>query len=145
MKSRKFSFTPSEKRHYRRLLITALRNHQEILFAYLFGSFSEDLPFSDLDVGIYLSPGALPPEKARQYEIEMGIALDLKVGLPVDLIVLNYAPLALRYHIASGQLLFSRDEPARFAFLEATWRDYFDYYPMVRQFSRDLFEPLPRS
>ncbi|WP_018086516.1 hypothetical protein [Desulfurispora thermophila] len=35
-------------------------------------------------------------------------------------------------------MIFSRDEPARFTFLEKTWQEYFDCQPMFRAFYRDL-------
>ena len=118
--------------------MTCLRDDAEVLFAYLYGSFSAGLAFNDLDVGVYLDREGLSPSEALRYEIQQGTAIELLIGLPVDLKVLNCAPLPLRYHISQGQLLFSRDEPAHYAFLEATWRDYFDYYPLVRQFFHDM-------
>ncbi|HHY37935.1 MAG TPA: nucleotidyltransferase domain-containing protein [Clostridia bacterium] len=138
MKDRKLILTPQEKEEKKSLLVAHLLNYAEVLFAYLYGSFSEGLPFSDIDVGVYLDRERLSANEVLQYELEKGMDIELPIGLPVDLKVLNYAPLPLRYHITQGQLLFSRDEPARYAFLEATWRDYFDYYPMARQFFRDI-------
>ncbi|BCV22633.1 nucleotidyltransferase domain-containing protein [Moorella sp. Hama-1] len=138
MKDKKHILTPQEREHKEDLLVARLRDYKEVLFAYLYGSFSEGLPFNDIDVGVYLAEEGLSPAEILQYEIEKGIELELLIGLPVDLQVLNHAPLPLRYHISQGQLLFSRDEPARYTFLETTWRDYFDYYPLVRQFYHDI-------
>ncbi len=138
MKDEKHILTPLERGHIKDLLITRLHNYQEVLFAYLYGSFSEGLPFNDIDVGIGLAREGLSPAEILQYELEKEIDLELLLGLPVDLQVLSHAPLPLRYHISQGHLLFSRDEPARYSFLETTWRDYFDYYPLVRQFYYDI-------
>lgn len=138
MKGKKHDLSPSERNQYVKLLTARLRDYPEVLFAYLYGSFSEGLPFSDIDVGIYLHQERLSGREMQQYELRKGIDLELLAGLPVDLRVLNYSSLPLRYHVSRGELLFSRDEPTRYAFLEATWRDYFDYYPLARQFFRDL-------
>lgn len=119
-------------------MIASLQNHTEILFAYLFGSFSEGLPFHDIDVGVYLAGEKLTSSEVLKYETKTAVEIEASVGLPVDVKVLNSAPLPLRYHVSRGQLLFSRAEPARYAFLEATWRDYFDYYPLIRQFFHDI-------
>lgn len=138
MKGKKYDLSSLRRNRHLESLIARLRDYPEVLFAYLYGSFSEGLPFSDIDVGIYLSDSDMSGGEMQQYELRKAIDLELSVGLPVDLKVLNHAPLPLRYHITRGQLLFSRDEPRRYAFLEATWRDYFDYYPLARQFFRDL-------
>lgn len=138
MNVRKLVLTAQEKKRKIELLAARLRDYPEVLFAYLYGSFSQGLPFNDVDVGVYLAREGLSPDEVLRYETEKGMDIELLIGLPLDLKVLNYAPLPLRYHISQGQLLFSRDEPARYAFLEATWRDYFDYYPLARQFFRDI-------
>jgi len=130
--------TPQERERKKDLLTASLQGHGEILFAYLYGSFAEGLPFHDIDVGVYLACEKLTPAEVFQYETKGAVEIEALVGLPVDLRVLNHAPLPLQYHISQGQLLFSRAEPARYAFLEATWRDYFDYYPLIRQFFYDI-------
>jgi len=126
------------RNHRRRLLASGLQNRPEVLFAYLHGSFAEARPLRDVDMGVYLSPAGLAAGAVPAYEGTAALDLEALVGLPVDLKVLNLAPLSLRYHISRGYLLFSGDEPARYAFLEATWREYFDYYPLLREFYRDI-------
>jgi len=64
--------------------------------------------------------------------------LDPLVGMPVDVLTLNYAPVALRYHATCGKVLLSKNELARFTFLEETWREYFDCQPLFRAFYNDL-------
>lgn len=66
------------------------------------------------------------------------MSLDHLVGMPVDILTLNTAPVALRYHAICGEVLLGKDEPARFNFLEETWREYFDCQPLFQAFYKDL-------
>lgn len=138
MDVRRHRLGPRARSRKQHLLAASLQGRPEILFAYLFGSFAEALPFRDIDVGVYLTHEGLAVAELPAYEVARALELEARVGVPVDLKVINQAPLSLRYHTSRGYLLYSRDEPARYAFLEATWREYFDYYPLLRQFFRDL-------
>jgi uncharacterized protein len=57
------SLAPQEKI----LLLTGISRilvrHSEILFAYAYGSFLEDIPFRDLDVAVYLDQNDLPASR----------------------------------------------------------------------------------
>lgn len=116
-----------------------MSRYPEIIFAYLHGSFLLPVPCGDVDIAVYLESNALS-ERHWEYEAKLAMSLDHLVGLPVDILTLNRAPLALRYHATWGRVLLSRDEPARFAFWEETWREYFDCQPLFRAFLRDLLD-----
>lgn len=139
MEKKKHLLPAEEKRRIEHTLKKELSRHGEIVFAYLHGSFLLPVPCGDVDVAVYLEKKALNP---RHWEYEAGLAMSLDhlVGLPVDIITLNHAPVVLRYHASRGKVLFSRDEPARFTFLEETWREYFDFQPVFRAFLKDLLE-----
>lgn len=140
MREKKRHLTLEEKRRIKAILKRELSKRPEILFAYLHGSFLLPVPCGDVDVAVYLEKDAVGPQ-AWEYEVELGASLELLAGMPVDVLVLNRAPVALRYHATRGQVLFSRDEEARFTFLEETWREYFDYQPLLRAFLEDLVGP----
>lgn len=86
---------------------------------------------------MYLAGTALKREH-WEYEARLAMLLDPLAGMPVDMLTLNCAPVALRYHATSGKVLLSKNEPARFTFLEETWREYFDCQPLFRAFYEDL-------
>lgn len=139
MKSTKYLLTSTEKERIKETLRAALAARTEILFAYLFGSCLEANYCGDVDAAVYLAPDAVP-ESPFDYETELALQLEPLTGLPVDVLVLNRAAPPLRYHATCGELIFSRDEPARYAFLERTWRDYFDYQHYRRMFLHDVLE-----
>jgi hypothetical protein len=59
-------------------------------------------------------------------------------NLPVDLRILNDAPLSFRYNVIRyGRPVFVRDSDARFEFVEATLRGYFDFAPYREMYLRE--------
>lgn len=139
MEKKKRLLTAAEKRKIKNILKRELSRHGEIVFAYLHGSFLLPVPCGDVDVAVYLREESLYP-RHWEYEAGLAMALDHLVNLPVDIMTLNHAPVVLRYHVTRGQVLFSRNEPARFTFLEKTWREYFDFQPFFRAFLKDFLE-----
>lgn len=61
-----------------------------------------------------------------------------KAGLPMDVKILNHAPIAFRYEVTRGEVIFSRDEEARLRFVENTWNEYLDYKPVAENILREL-------
>ena len=89
-----------------------LRKKEDIIFAYVFGSFLDSPSFKDIDIGIYLQN----IEKDKVFEREMKIAEELAkdIYLSADIIeikILNFAPLSFQNNIfRKGRLLFSKDK-----------------------------------
>lgn len=136
-------FTPGEKEKALvfRKLAGLLSGYDELLFAYIFGSFVHGPGFHDLDIGVYLagdSYDSLCKKTAFDYELQMGADLEKFLPYPVDVKVLNRAPVPLCYAVTQGKLLFSRDEPARYAWVEKTWDYYLDMQYFLRSSLFDL-------
>ena len=94
-----------------------LMRHDEIVFAYLFGSYAtgHTHKFSDVDIAVYL----------KKYDVKTyrKIFDDLAFNLPaeIDLVVLNKVPPLFGHKILKeGILLFSRDEDTRIKYVENT-------------------------
>lgn len=111
---------------------------EEIVFAYLHGSFIKGGTFRDIDVAIFLRPDAPAPSDDVEKEISLSLRLEKTLGLPADVKILNRAPLSFRYHASRGTLLLSRDESAREDFLNRTWSEYFDFAQRARIYQEDL-------
>lgn len=109
----------------------------EIVFAYLHGSFLRKDAFRDIDIAVFLAPGA-PSSDDVEYEIALSLRLEKALGLPMDIKILNRAPLSFRYHASRGILLQSRDESIREDFLGRTWSEYFDFARLARVYQEDL-------
>lgn len=94
----------------------AARN--EIDWAYLFGSFLDGPGYHDIDVGLYLRP-ALPRDQVFVYEMDLSTDLTMVLHAPVDIHVLNGAPLGFQVSALRGELLLVRDEERLTDFIES--------------------------
>jgi predicted nucleotidyltransferase len=121
-----------------RRLKDLLEPREEVLFAYLHGSFLGSRSFRDVDIAVFLKPASAQPPDDVEYEIALSLRFEQALGLPVDIKVLNRAPLSFRYQASRGRLLISRDESVREEFLKRTWSDYFDFARLARIYQEDL-------
>ena len=124
------------RREVVRRLAEALEERPEIVFAYLHGSFQEGLPFRDVDVAVFVEKGMV--EDPVWYAIKLGVTLTKSLRLPVDVQVLNDAPLSFQFSACKGEVLVCRDEARRLDFLERTWDAYWDFRPFLREYLREL-------
>jgi predicted nucleotidyltransferase len=90
-------------------LTHVLAGEEDVVFAYAFGSFVEGGPFEDLDVALFLDDGCMD---VLTRQLDLTARLEAAASLPVDIVLLNDAPLGLRGVALRGRLLYSRDEGA---------------------------------
>ncbi len=135
---RRFSLPEKERPPVCRLAARLLAKRKEIIFAYAFGSFLEEATFRDIDIGVYLQQETIPREKALEYELSLGGELEQEIHYPVDIKVLNYAPVTLCHSVTGGKVLFSRDDEVRYEWVEKTWDVYLDMQYFLRNSLRDL-------
>ncbi|WP_456454066.1 nucleotidyltransferase domain-containing protein, partial [Thermococcus sp.] len=95
---------------------------------YLHGSFLSG-PFRDIDIAVYTDG-----ERDVFYELE----LEERLGFPVDVRVLNNAPISFRFKVLKGELLFSRDEEKRCDFESRTMGDYHDFKYYLNAYRREI-------
>jgi hypothetical protein len=114
-----------------------LEQEPGVLVAYLYGSVLESDRVHDVDVGLFLDDTAV----LRQATIadRLSASLTAAVGLPVDVRVLNEAPLSFLYHVLRGRLLLCRDEAFLTDMLENVARRYLDLAPLLRSSTKDAF------
>ena len=103
-----FELGPEEREEAAKKLAEALRREERVALAFLFGSFLEGV-FRDVDVAVYLF-GEVDLLDAAAYAEELSSRLTSLVGLPVDVVVLNFAPTWLRRRAFSGRELVVKDE-----------------------------------
>lgn len=115
-----------------------LRNRPEILFALLHGSFLADGLFRDVDLALYLEPRAIQREAFRDYELEHGVRWSEALGLPVDVRLLNDAPVSFRYHALRGSVLFVQEEEFLDEFRARTWDEYCDFAPFAKRYLQEV-------
>ena len=114
-----------------------LERHEEILFAYLYGSVArgEAGKESDIDIGVFLRKGFKP---GVFYEVEIAAEIERECSLrDVEVAVLNRGRLRfLNQVLRHGRLIFSRDEKARVAFETYVTKAYIDFLPHFREYDR---------
>jgi predicted nucleotidyltransferase len=109
---------------------SALLQHEEIRFAYIYGSFVDpEMPyFRDIDIGIYADENAISAKQFIDYSINLSLELESAIKkYPVDVVVLNNAPLSLGFRITQGELLFIKDENLWTNFVTKIWSLYHDH------------------
>jgi predicted nucleotidyltransferase len=126
----------TRKDPHKNKILKELRHHltdeKGIIFAYLHGSFLDEKEFNDLDVAIYLDQEASTKSDPIDLEISLSLKIEKFLRLPVDVKILNFAPLSFRYHVTMGNLIFSCDESIREEYICRTWSEYFDFQPVAR-------------
>jgi predicted nucleotidyltransferase len=137
MKDTNYRLAFPEKQAVIRHLAEKLQSLKEVAFAYLYGSFIEDMPFHDVDVGIYLS--GISEAEAGILAVELASILTKSVELEVDVRVLNFAPVSFVYHVICGQVLFERSPDARIQIIENVVRQYLDMKPLLCRAMKEAF------
>ncbi len=111
-----------------------------VVFAYLFGSFLEAESFGDVDVAVFLDENRCPPATFLDVQLDLTARLEKELRLPVDTVILNDAPLGLRLTAVRGQVIYTRDEERRLAFVEHTSLQAMDMAYLHRESLRDLLQ-----
>ncbi len=95
--------------------------------------------FRDIDVAVYLFDNTHSPPTLR--EIDMEVQLEKLAGYPVDVRILNSAPLSFQYQvIKNGRLLYARDDNLRVDFQVHTLKTYFDFEPFRRRYMKEVLK-----
>ena len=110
-----------------------------IQLVYLFGSRVSGSvgPQSDFDFAVLFSN---EPEAGRVSALKHRVSV-LLVTDRIDLVVLNRAPIELRYNVvASGRILYQKSRAVLIEFEAQTLSFYFDYLPVLRRHRREVLE-----
>lgn len=127
-----------ERKKTKEVLRQYLEKERAILFAYLHGSFAEGRPFRDIDIAVFVDEKYIPRGKGLDFEMSVSMGLEAVVGLPIDVKVINYAPLAFQYFSTSGTLLIDKEDDFRTDFLTKIRSLYFDFKPSSERFLREM-------
>ncbi len=114
----------------------AIDETEGIAFAYLYGSFLDRDNFRDIDIGIHLQESAYADRVSildKLYGKLMGLSA------PLDIRILNDAPVTFLFHVLQGRVLELRDEELHCRVFEQTVRSYLDMEPLLRHATREAF------
>lgn len=113
-----------------------LEKEQDIDTAYVFGSFLASGSFADIDIGIISGQGISSP---LEFELRLEGDLENISKLPVDIRILNKAPLAFAQSvIRNGKVIIDLDPNRRADFESRVLKEYFDFAPFQRQYLREV-------
>jgi hypothetical protein len=105
------------------ILQERLSQKPEIVFAYIHGSFEENLSFRDIDIALYLNNAA-----AFDFESDLSYELTRLAGYEVEVRIMNKAPVEFQMAVLQkGRVLFSRDEDKRADFIYDVGKRYKEY------------------
>ncbi|MFZ1804315.1 MAG: nucleotidyltransferase domain-containing protein [Nitrospira sp. CG24B] len=137
MKTALYTIRPEQREDVLAKLRVELAKVSGLRFAYVYGSVLESDRVHDVDVGVYLDV----PMVAQQMNMmdALLVTLSAAVGFPVDIRVLNEAPLPFLYHVLRGRLLLCRDETFLTDMLEDVARRYLDLAPFLCNGTKDAF------
>jgi len=120
-------------------LKNAIIQKDEIIFSYIHGSFLDKFPFKDIDIALYIDPKKISSLQAFDYSFQLSVDLSKKIGLEVDIQIMNYAPLGFKHSVLrNGKLLFSKDENLRLNLIESLSLEYIDFYELSLQYIHDI-------
>jgi uncharacterized protein len=107
----------------------------EIVAVYLFGSQARQtaLPTSDVDIAVLLREAPAPTLNGLPLDVEAD--LERSLGLPVQAVVLNHAPVDLVHRVLrDGKLVVDRDPSARIRFEVKARNEFFDLQPVLARY-----------
>ena len=114
-----------------------LSEHDEIVAAYIFGSYARGhaRADSDIDIGILLEAdmggsGMYPARIAGELKEAC------KTKHDIDVRILNRGSLRFLHQVLKGKLIFSRDEKKRIDFETSTILGYLDFKPLLEEYDR---------
>ena len=130
--------TPAQRRAVIEGVRAAVAAWREVEAAFLFGSFLEDEGFRDVDVAVFLANDSPALREPWSWEASHEPGLHRVLGQPVDLRVINGAPLGIQFHATGGVLVFARDEEKTADLVEVVRRRYYDFRPFAQTNLREM-------
>lgn len=138
MERKLYKANADQKTRIKAAISDVLKNDEAIQFAYIFGSFiDENRPFHDIDLGVYFAG-----RKALQMSesaITLAIELSKTTAFPVDVRVLNNAPVSFVYNVMKGEMICEKNPDLRCKVMENTVRCYLDMQPILYRAVKEAF------
>lgn len=142
IKSKNFKRYSVQEKEYHQILAhfkRVLMDRDDVIFAYLHGSFLNMSNFGDIDLAVYLK-GVQEGDYLR-HESDLEDFLKKSVHYPLDIKVLNNTPPSFRYSvIKNGLRLVDKEENCRVDFETMTLKQYFDFLPFRKNYFKEALE-----
>jgi len=116
-------------------IVEYFRSRTDVAAVYLFGSAARRTARVDSDVDVAVLFHAPPRRTLNGPRLNIEGELERTLGVPVDLVALNDAPVDLRIRVLrDGRLLIDGDPSARIAFEVRTRNEAFDLEPVLTRY-----------
>jgi predicted nucleotidyltransferase len=108
---------------------------QGVVAAYLFGSVARGSARTGSDVDVAILYSTAPEASLEGIPLALEAELEKQLALPVQVVVLNTAPVDLVHRVLrDGRLLIDLDPSARVRFEVKARNEYFDLLPVLRRY-----------
>ena len=110
-----------------------LYERDEIIFAYLYGSFAKETnnKLSDIDIAIYIDENEKPPSSYFGYRSDLISEIQKYNKKEIDLVILNDVSISIAYNVfKEGKLLFTKSKKIKTNFHEKIINKYLDFLPL---------------
>ena len=108
---------------------------EPLVAAYLFGSRARGTATDRSDVDVAVLYAAAPAPGLEGLGLDLEADLERALGLPVQIVVLNTAPVDLIHRVLrDGHLLLDRDRSRRIRFEVKARNEYFDLQPVLARY-----------
>lgn len=127
------------KQKIRKQIEKEINSREEIIFAYIFGSFAEIECisfFNDIDIAIYVDDKNETNDVF--YEINLSNRLEEIIKIPIDIVRLNNASDVLIYRATQGILIKNIDDNLRINFITTSWKKYWDFQKLIKEHMLEL-------
>ncbi|MEA1945864.1 MAG: nucleotidyltransferase domain-containing protein [Thermodesulfobacteriota bacterium] len=113
-----------------------LKQYDEILAVYIFGSFISERHFSDIDIGIIT---AMDLSKPLDFELKLENRLEKLIKYPVDVRILNRAPISFSQNVfRTGRVIIDKNPNMRADFEGRILKQYFDFSPFQQRYLQEV-------
>jgi predicted nucleotidyltransferase len=110
-------------------------DHAGIACVYLYGSTARGQPQRTSDIDVAVLYDQEPPPTLAGLGLELGARLERCLDRPVDLLILNRAPVDLIHRVLrDGVLIYDGNPSMRIRFEVQARNEYFDLLPYLRQY-----------
>ncbi len=136
-KMKKKEINQQDKQSLFKKMNSKLNETESIVFAYIFGSYARDEKFSDVDVGVFINEDYAGDHLS--FELSLERELESLTRLPIDVRIINKAPLSFIYHvIKEGILVVDKDVSKRADFEGMIFKKYFDFSYYRKQYLKEV-------
>lgn len=122
------------------VLKEAMEADEDVLFAYLYGSYACGAAFSesDIDIAVYFNPSDIKGYLEKEKRI-LSALIDRVRTDRIDLRILNVMPLVLQHRVfKEGIPILIKDERARIDFETRVMNRFFDLKPYLDEYQKML-------